>query len=554
MIIRRFAVAILVALVFGAEVAASTQDLIADRLSKAGWDGGAIDAVISLHSKEFDLDAQAGWLEPRLERLARLGRYPEALRMVVRYPEYLDLFVNAAEPGALARVIREIALDRQETERLLNLFIGWPTRTEIGYLQNVLDRHRETVGRFVGTPDLHDVAQVLVLLEAAGAPRAWQDWVATELRSQDSSDRLDEFLVVVELHGGAIARLMEEQPGFENDFPRLWRLFRDLLESRENEEARIQMLAGLLSHRDLWRTLALPHGYQALSNATDWAPVLLLILWGTEGWTQPLEAVGPMLEFREPMTPERQSWLLRELASDDETRRSLAQFGANLRDPEAFWVFALDPSRSEYLDCALMFAQQKSRWDGTSDVPEDFFIRLREYSLLNADALRRMCSDPPSILVRALPGYATVKLVRDLWTGVPIDLMDVVSTASEFYTPSRYLLMLRSGSWATDDMLRITTRMSLDHRRTLRATVSAGGAKAVVPRRIVGRPQGFVIVSDGWLAPVSRENLAQVGGFITEEMLSNLALEGVTGNDFVRSVIIHFRCADSSGSDDPRCK
>ncbi len=535
-----------------ATVPAATPDVVMDQLIKAGWDRKSVAAVVAVHSVEFDLDAQAGWLERRLERLARLARYPDALRMVEQHPEYADLFVNAPEPDALARAIREIALDREDVARLLNLFIGWSTRSEIGHLQKVLERYGGTISRFVGAPELHDVAQALVLSQASGAPRAWQDWVASELPSQDSSSRLDEFLTIVELHGGAIARFMERQPGFEDDFPRLWGLFRDLLATQRNDEARGRMLGGLLSHQHMWLTLAHPYGNKVLLRAKDWAPNLLLTLWGTEGWVQPLEAAGPLLERKGPISPERRSWLIRGLASDDHSEQSLAEFGVMLHDTEAFWDVALDPERSDYLQCVLKLAQEDSGWNSSLEKPKGFIEAFRKRASLPVAALKRLCSPQPSILVRALPGYPTVKLLRDLFAGVPIDFVDVVSSASDLYVPSRYLMLLRPGTLLGDDALRIATRMSLDYRQTFRRAV-LGKNQSVVPRRLFGKAQGFVLVSDGWLAPVPRDALRREGGFITRETLENLAIEGVANNDFASVVIMHFRCADSSGSGDPRC-
>lgn len=355
---------------------ASTAELVTDRLAAAGWGRDAIAAVLSVHSEELEIDERSGWLAQRLELLARLGRYPAALRMVEEYPEYADLFANAPEPSALARVIRELAVDRQDVARLLNLFIGWSSPSEVALLQRVLERHGATLMVFVGSVHLHAVAEALVLSHAEGSPRAWTDWLASEFRAQARADHLVEFIATVETQGRAISRKMEESPGFQREFPYLWRNFRELVEGEATDEDRLQMLSSLLSHEGVWATLAEPHGARALANAGDWVPTLLLTLWGTEGWTRPAEAAGPLLEHWQPMPPERRAWLLNAIASDNEARRSLGEIGAVLHLSDAFWAIALDLERADLLDCSLRFARQQSGWDGSDEVPAEFLERL----------------------------------------------------------------------------------------------------------------------------------------------------------------------------------
>lgn len=319
---RTVAAACAAVLLSASAVLASASELTRDRLGDAGWSEGAINALLSVHADEFELDASSGWLPQRLEHLARLGRHPSALRMIEAFPEFTDLFANAAEPGALARVIGDLSLDRQETERLLNLFIGWPSRSEAAHLQRVLEAHGRTVMNFADTIHLYPVVEALVLAQAEQAPSAWRDWVAAELRRSARIGQVEETLVVIETQGRAIARRMETQPGFADEFPYLWTSFRELVETHSSEEERHTVLTGLLSHEGIWETLAEPFGTAALSRIeADWMPELLLALWGTDGWTQPVEATGRLFEHRGPMPAARRAWLLAELAADNELRR-----------------------------------------------------------------------------------------------------------------------------------------------------------------------------------------------------------------------------------------
>lgn len=533
--------------------AASTTEIVTDRLAAAGWDTRAIDSVLSVHAEEFDLDAISGWLDQRLQLLARLGRYSAALRMIEEYPEYSDLFTNAPEPDVLARVIRELAVDRQDAERLLNLFIGWPSSSEIAHLQRVLDRHGSTVMMFVGSVHLHPVAEALVLSHAEQAPVAWNDWLASEFRAQAREGRIEEFIVTVETQGRALARRMESTPGFVGEFPILWRQFRELVEARPTEETRHQMLTGLLSHEGVWETLAEPFGAKALGQSEDWAPVVLLTLWGTEGWTQPLEASAPLLEPRPPIPAERRAWLLRELASDSFTMQSLAKIGIILHDVDAFWAIALDPARTDLLTCAWNKAQQRSGWNGAEAVPTELISQFDALAVLTARGLRRMCREEPSIFIKAMPGYQGIRVIGNLIEGAPIDPWDVVAFGTEFYVFARYAgLISRGMRFARPQALGLGPRMSLDYLHTQREALALGQQNAVAPRLIAGRMRDFVLVRGGSLAPVPRM-MSRGGQFMSRETLQNLAAEGILTSDFSRRVIRHFRCAGPMSEEDPGC-
>lgn len=534
--------------------AASTVAIVTDRLAEAGWGTRAIDSVLSVHAEEFDLDSISGWLDQRLHLFSRLGRYPAALRMIEEYPEYSDLFANAPEPDLLARTIREAAVDRRDTERLLNLFIGWPSSREIAHLQRVLDRHGSTVVMFVGSAHLHPVTEALVLSHAERAPLVWNDWLASEFRVQSREDRLEEFIVTVETQGRALARRMENTPGFVGEFPILWRQFRELVESQPSEEARHQMLTGLLSHEGVWETLAEPFGAKALGQSEDWVPVVLLTLWGTEGWTQPLEASGPLLDYRPPMAADRRVWVLRELASDNPARRSLAEIGITLHDVDGFWAIALDPARTDLLNCAWGKAQQRSGWNGAEEISAKLISEFDALATLSERGLRRMCKDEPSIFIRAMLGYPTIHVIGNLIEGAPINTWDVVAFGAEFFVFARYAgLIARGTRIAGPPALMLGPRMSLDYLHTQRKALALGQRNAVAPRLIDGRSRDFVMVRDGWLAPVPRM-MSQAGQFLSRETLQNLAADGILSHDFPQRVILHFRCAGPLSDEDPRCQ
>lgn len=150
-IIRTLAAVVAASLMLTSVVNASVSDVVRGRLLAAGWGAAALDALLEVHAEEFEFDARSGWLSHRLEFLARLGRHPTALRMVENFPEYADLFANAAEPNSLAQVIGDLSADRTDRGRLLNLFIGWRSRSEIEHLHRVLERHGSTVMVLIAT-------------------------------------------------------------------------------------------------------------------------------------------------------------------------------------------------------------------------------------------------------------------------------------------------------------------------------------------------------------------------------------------------------------------
>lgn len=556
MIARTLAAAALASLVVTSAAFADVSDLVRGRLVAAGWGAATVDALLEMHTREFEIDARSGWLPQRLEFLARLGRHPAALRMVETFPEYADLFANAAEPNALAQVIRDLSANRQDQVRLLNLFIGWPSRSEIGHLHRVLERHGSTLIRFVDSTQFFAVTEALVLAHAERAPSAWTDWIATELRKPMRPEQLDETLLVISTHGRPIARLMEVEPGFAAAFPTYWSDFRQLLDATASEDAREEMLTGLLSHEGIWLTLAESFGTAALARSDrDLLPGLLLTLWGTEGWVQPVEAAGQLLEHRAPMVPERRVWLLERLASDEAERRGLSEWGVILFDADAFWAIALDPARTDLLHCVLMRATQDASWDGTPETLDRLHASLNRLVDLTPSGLRRHCRSDDPLLVRALPGYVIVSVVGDLWAGAPIGAFDVVSTATEFYLVHRYAaLLVRGARGLSPAALRLGPRMTLDHLRTQRVAVVSGERNAVAPRPLSGRGRAFLLVEGGWLAPIPQDLLLREGVFFTRETLQNLAAEGIAVSDFPARVILHFRCAGTASVEDPRCR
>lgn len=555
-ITRTLATAAVASLVLASTALADVSDLIRGRLVAAGWGAATVDALLEMHTREFEIDARSGWLPQRLELLARLGRHPAALRMVETFPEYADLFVNAAEPNALAQVIGGLSADRTDRERLLNLFIGWPSRSEIGHLHQVLERHGSTLMAFVDSRHLFAVTETLVLAHAEQAPQSWTDWVAAELRRPMRPEQLDETLVAISTHGPAIARLMEAQPGFAAAFPRHWSDFRQLLGETASEEARVEMLTGLLSHEGVWQTLSEPFGTAALARThADWVPELLLVLWGTKGWVQPVEAAGELLEPRGPMPPERRIWLLTGLAAEESERRSLGEWGLMLSDTDAFWAIALDPARVDLLNCVLTRAKGESSWDGTTESLGRLHSSLDRLADLTPRGLRRYCRADDPLLVRALPGYHSVNVMRDLWEGAPVGPLDVVSTVTEIYFLPRYAaLLVRGARVLSPAALRLAPRMSLDHLRTQRAAAASGERYAVALRPMSGRGRAFVLVKGGWLAPIARRHiLMREDVFLSRETLENLAAEGIVGSDFTQRVILHFRCAGTFSGEDPQC-
>lgn len=534
---------------------ADVSDLVRGRLVAAGWGTAAMDALLEMHTREFEIDAQSGWLPQRLELLARLGRHPAALRMVETLPEYVDLFANAAEPNALAQAIEGLSADTMDRERLLNLFLGWPSRSEIDHLHQVLERYGSTVMAFVDSAHLFAVTETLVLAQAERLPQTWVDWIAAELRRPMLPEHLDETLVAISTHGPAIARLMEAKPGFAAAFPRHWSDFRQILSEAASEDVRMQMLTGLLSHEGLWLTLSEPFGVAALTRIhADWVPELLLVLWGTEGWVRPYEATGELLEPRGPMAPERRIWLLTGLAAEEAERRSLAEWGLMLSDFDAFWAIALDTARADLLHCVLMRATAESSWDGSAESLGLLNSSLNWLADLTPRGLRRYCRPEDPLLVRALPGYVTVNVIRDLWEGAPIGPLDVVSTATEFYLLPRYAaLLVRGARGISPEALRLAPRMSLDHLRTMRIAAASGERHAIIPRPMSGRGRAFVLVEGGWLAPIPKHIVLREGVFLTRETLQNLAAEGIAVSDFTQRVILHFRCASTVAREDPRC-
>lgn len=475
--------------------------------------------------------------------------------MVENFPEYADLFANAAEPNSLAQVIGDLSADRTDRGRLLNLFIGWRSRSEIEHLHRVLERHGSTVMAFVDSAHLFAVAETLVLAHAEQAPQPWADWIAAELSRPMRPEHLDETLVAISTHGRAIARLMETKPGFAAAFPRHWSHFRQLLDETASEAVRMKMLTGLLSHEGVWLTLNEPFGVAALARIdVDWLPEILFVLWGTDGWVQPVEAAGELLEARGPLPLERRIWLLTGLAAEETERRSLAEWSLMLSDADAFWAIALDTARADLLHCVLVRATAESSWDGSAESLASLNSSLSRLATLTPRGLRRYCRDDDPLLVRALPGYLAVNVIRDLWEGSPVRPLDVVSTATEFYLLQRYAaLLVRGARGLSSEALRLAPRMSLDHLRTQRIAVASGERYAIIPRPMSGRGRAFVLLEGGWLAPFPRHAILREGAFLTREALQNLAAEGIAGSDFTQRVILHFRCASPVVGEDPRC-
>lgn len=539
------------------EAFGSVADTVRTRLIDSGWSAPAIESLLETHESEFELDARSGWLPQRLEHFSRLGRHRAAVRMIEAFPEFADLFANAAEPGRLAEVINDLATDRQDRARLLNLFIGWHSRSEITHLQNVLDLYGPSLMAFADSDRLFSVAEALALGQAEQAPDDWTEWVAAELRKAGSDpEKFEVTLVAITTHGAAIAHYFESEPGYAAAFPDYWSMFRHLVESQPTQEARAKMLTGLLSHEGLWLTLAEPFGAAALSRtAIDQVPGLLLALWGSEGWVQPAEASGPLLGYGAPMLPERRAWLLNALAAGEEQRRSLGEWGVFLPYAEAFWSIALDPERTDLLPCVLVEAQLESSWDGTPETIDDFLASLDDLAALLPAGLRRHCKDDAPMLVRAIPGYYFVKVIGNLWAGAPVEPLDIASTATELYALPRYAALLVRGARAvTPEALRLGPLMTLDHLRTQSAAHGLGGQRAVRPRPIAGRARAFVLVDGGWLAPVPRHGALHEGQRLVRETLENLAAEGLSGSDAAQRVILHFRCAAPIANEDPQCQ
>jgi len=359
--------------------------------ANGGWVRANAELIAQRLEPGFKLHDSIGGLEDRINALRRLSDKPDAQRLALRHPGYLDALL--VDPDGFSDVIGGLALDRAGEEALLSGLSRRPTTAGLQGSLALLRLYGQDLARLAPEPGFLDLFEVLSFIADEPASPELRDWLGRRIHElrPERIGQLTHLLVLHYLPLRDLANSEQLELGWQ------------ALASAQS--ANPELYDVLIQHRGVWGALQTPGFVTAMKVQVrydqDQARAVLAFLLGTDlalfetsetfNWPKPLdegynEAALDIIAVNDPLA-----------------MAAMLRFRAN---PE-FWDFAKDRQRRLRIGCLV----EKGRNDPDS---------LRTYFAYETAAVEKTCKPEHSLLVRNIPLFSIYVVAENYRAGVPL--------------------------------------------------------------------------------------------------------------------------------------
>ena len=376
-------------------------------LSEKGWEEPAARAVIDFHAPLLQRLYEESPPDYR-DLIRRLGllagsEHGLARTRLVQFPELAGLMANAAEidataPSRLATVIR----NDPDAPTLIGMFTLAAEPRDAIRLCGLIESERQLLLSLVE----HDSLDLACWLEPsevnASAATAYRHWVGDLLRGalrDGSGEALDRAALVLTIHAGAVANLLDTDLTFRDAFAtNLVPRFEKLIDGVDDDGFQQQ---ALLVDSRIWAFLH-KHPHHAEEMIGRVGPLAMDVL------------LDPRFQDVEPQVIG--------LFRHADTAVVDGLLDERVRDNPRFIDFLQRPLDDETRACGLRVL---------ASTPEDAGNLLKYWATLDSTALGEEMADPPTGMATMLPGYATVALLRKAAQGRTVTMWDVAMAGAD---------------------------------------------------------------------------------------------------------------------------
>lgn len=368
------------------------------RLTEAGWDRGAAEAVVGLNAEWFEIQEEENpnGLKRQLKLLAELGQNPTLQRFIAEHPETAGLLAAAENPEQIAASLDSADDDYQ---LVAGVYVQHAAPQDIRELAAALDRNRDLIVALQQRGLIG--CEVLFLFDRQDpAAEVYESWLreAIEAKSAGSDVEFASFVNLVMRHGRPIRRRLRDDESFRSRFrDELWpRLQR----AAAGEQGTFELY---LDEDRIWDLVALDNGEELLKRC-GLLPIDLLF-----GY--------PEIDHPPYPRPLHNRVIQILLRREDRTIHALMKFRG---EPLFHQLLARDLS-SDTLSAALT-----QLFSAGPNYPET----LARYARLSDTALADEVGPPASGIVTWVPFYYTVwEVPKKLLQGREPTGMDLFSAA-----------------------------------------------------------------------------------------------------------------------------
>jgi hypothetical protein len=345
------------------------------RLTDAGWEREAAEAVVALNAEWFDIQAEENpnGLKRQLRLLVELGKHPTLQRFIAEHPETAGLLAASDDPEKIAAGLDS---DTDEYPLVAGIYVQHASPHDAGEVAAALERNRDLIVTLLRRGLIG--GEVLFLFERQNpSAEVYESWLreVIEAKSAGSDVEFASFVNLVMRHGRPIRQRLRDDESFRRRFrDELWpRLQR----AAAGEQGTFELY---LDEDRIWDLVALDNGEELLKRC-GLLPIDLLF-----GYP---EIDHP--PYPQPLHDKIIQVLLRR---EDRTIHALMKFRG---EPLFHRLLARDLS-SDTLSAALT-----QLFNAGPNYPE----RLALYARLSDTALAEEVGPPPSGIITWVPFYYT---------------------------------------------------------------------------------------------------------------------------------------------------
>ncbi len=368
------------------------------RLTEAGWDRGAAEAVVGLNAEWFEIQSEENpnGLKRQLKLLAELGKHPTLHRFIAEHPETAGLLAASDDPEQIAAGLDS---DTDEYPLVAGVYVQHASPHDANEVAAALARNRDLIVALQRRGLIG--CEVLFVFERENpSAEVYESWLreAIEAKSAGSDVEFASFVNLVMRHGRVIRQRLRNDESFRGRFrSELWPC---LQRATGGEHGTFELY---LDEDRIWDLVALDNGEELLKRC-GLLPIDLL-------FGDPEIDHSP---YPQPLHPKIVQVLLRR---EDRTIQALMKFRG---EPLFHRLLARDLS-PDTVSAALA-----QLFNAGPNYPE----RLALYARLSDTALADEVGPPASGIITWVPLYYTIwEVPKKLLQGREPTGMDLFSAA-----------------------------------------------------------------------------------------------------------------------------